>query len=406
MYNGILVLDQARRRQSNALVHGVTWNCAAEFEAGPERPISFVEDVSYLILNSNSLYSLKLQLEMKTILQHSILLYNSAQLSKPDFFALELWKSKLRVTLKHLDKIIELTCDEYVSDGHWHKVSLKITTTMLELTVDSSTKTIKLPRKHVVEFSEVFYFGGIELSKRTRAMAKGLTTADTSYKGCLRHITLLDHVKGLPDVLVSEGVLPGCVWQYPCLKKPCEEGVCVQQGLDSFECLCKNEDCSNTYINETNKVFSRGNLANDLELLSLEPLEVLEGQNVLITTTNLHVILDYPKYGIRDFGIKFNIIEPPRHGSLTIDVWPHEKNSFTLSDIARDKVHYIHDGSEFHRDQIGLELEFSAGESFILPAYLQGKFKFNLGVNVTPVNDPPLLQIPTTSVFRIAEVSC
>lgn len=404
MYNGIWVLDQARHRQGHAAVHGVTWNCAAEFEAKFDRPISFVEEGSFIALTSSSLYSFKLQVELKTLSQHSVVIYNAGQLAKPDLFALEIWNGMVRVTLKHLNKVIDITSEEHVADGHWHKISLRITTTLLELKVNSSLMSVKLPRGHVVEFSEVFYIGGIELSKRSRAMTKGLKTADSSFKGCLKHMVVADKPKGLPDVHISEGILPGCVWQYPCLKEPCTEGVCVQQGLDSYECQCRRDNCTSPNFTEGYKVFSRGNLANDLELLALESLQVIEGQNVLVTTTNLHVILDYPKYGIKDFGIKFYVVEIPAHGSITIDVWPHEKNSFTLADVARDKVHYVHDGSETTRDQIVLELEFSSSDTFILPAYLQGRYRFSLLVNVAPVNDPPMLQIPTTAVLRVAQV--
>lgn len=402
MYNGLWVLEQARHRQSHALVYGVTWNCAAEFEAKANKSISFVEDGAFIALTSSSLYSLKLQMELRTTSLHCVLIYNAGSPAKPDLFALELWNGKVRVTLKHSNKIIDLVGDDFVADGHWHKVFLRITTTLLELKINSSQKNVKLPRGHVVEFSQVFYIGGIELSKRSRAMTKGLKTADSSFKGCLRHMIVGDQPKGLPDVHVSEGILPGCVWQYPCLKDPCKEGLCVQQGLDAYQCRCHKQDNCTIY-NFPDKVFSRGTLANDLQLLTLEPLKVLEGQNVLITTANLHIILDYPKYGIKDFGIKFYIVEAPTHGSINIEVWPHEKNTFTLADIARDKIHYVHDGSETTFDQIMLELELSTSDSFILPAYLQGRFQFSLAVNITPVNDPPTLHIPTTSVFRIAQ---
>lgn len=409
MYNGIWVLDQARNRHSNAVVHGVTWNCAAEFEAKSNRSISFVEDDSFIALTSSSLYSLKLSMEVRTLQKQAVVIYNAGQLSKPDLFALELVNGKVKVTLKHSNKIIDLQSEEDVANGHWHKIYVKITTTLLEIKINSSQKSVKLPLGHVFEFSEVFYIGGIEASKRSRAMTKGLKTADVSFKGCIRHMVVDDSPKGLPDVHISEGILPGCVWQYPCLKDPCKQGICIQKGLDSYECACQtNANCTvgQTKTNkiEDGKVISRLNLANDLELLALEALQVFEGQNVLVTTTNLHVILDYPKYGIKDTGIKFYLVENPSHGSVTIDTWPHEKNTFTLSEISRDKVHYIHDGSESTLDQLNLELEFSTSDAFTLPAYLQGRFKFSLIVNVVPVNDPPVLQIPSTAVLRVPQV--
>lgn len=43
---------------------------------------------------------------------------------------------------------------------------------------------------------------------------------------------------------------------------------------------------------------------------------------------------------------------------------------------------------------------------YILPSYLQGRLRFSLNVNVTPVNDPPVLEIPSAKVLRLAQVSC
>lgn len=51
-----------------------------------------------------------------------------------------------------------------------------------------------------------------------------------------------------------------------------------------------------------------------LEILSLNPVQVLEGENILVTTDNVNVILDYAKYGIRDSGVAFYVTQPPHHG--------------------------------------------------------------------------------------------
>lgn len=70
----------------------------------------------------------------------------------------------------------------------------------------------------------------------------------------------------------------------------------------------------------------------------------MEGENVLITTDNINVILDYAKYGIRDSGVAFYIIQPPKHGSITvgsndIGTMNVDTNSvFSLLDLANDKV--------------------------------------------------------------------
>ncbi len=59
----------------------------------------------------------------------------------------------------------------------------------------------------------------------------------------------------------------------------------------------------------------------------------------MITTHHLHVIVDYAKYGIRESGVLFHVVEPPEHGSLDVSVWlTNQDNIFTLLDLNTDKV--------------------------------------------------------------------
>jgi len=52
-YNGVNVLAKARERIGSVDVHGVTWSCAEEFDAGPERDVSFVEEGAFIALPNN-----------------------------------------------------------------------------------------------------------------------------------------------------------------------------------------------------------------------------------------------------------------------------------------------------------------------------------------------------------------
>ncbi|KAJ8970004.1 hypothetical protein NQ314_001433 [Rhamnusium bicolor] len=388
-----MVLEQARHRQSQSTVQGITWNCAAEFEATVDHPISFVEDDAYMF-------------EVRTITRDGILFYNPGYKLMPDFFLIELNNYSIRIVIKNGEKILKLASKNMkVSDGEWHKIFFRLTPTIIELSVDEKITSEKNIHGHLFQLSDSSYLGGLEINKRFRATQKGCSkSCDSSFKGCIRHLFIFDMKRGLPDAHITEGLLPGCMWQYPCLQNPCNDnGICIQQGLDSFQCQCQEELCVNVNYTERYKVFSKSSLATELELLSVEPLEVLEGQSEIITTKNLHMILDYQKYGIKDAGINFFIIEGPEHGSITIDIWPHEKNSFSLYDVARDKVHYVHDGSEHSHDSMVLEVVFSTADTFTLPVYLQGKFRFSLSANIIPTNDPPVLDISDSTVLRTVQ---
>lgn len=49
-------------------------------------------------------------------------------------------------------------------------------------------------------------------------------------------------------------------------------------------------------------------------------------------------------------------------------------------------------------------MELSPESGFLLPGYLQGRHRFVLHVNVTPVNDPPNLELGMGKVLRLAQV--
>lgn len=71
-YNDIAVLESARQRQSHAIVEAITWNCAAEFEASLDHPISFVEDDAFLVIPQKIKFKdFSLKLEVKTIVSIS-----------------------------------------------------------------------------------------------------------------------------------------------------------------------------------------------------------------------------------------------------------------------------------------------------------------------------------------------
>lgn len=140
----------------------------------------------------------------------------------------------------------------------------------------------------------------------------------------------------------------------------------MPRGVDSFLCLCDQDICTkpefpvsymvrisnsltpnllNVLIEHQlnsplfTKVYSR---TEELELVELNALAIEEGDNTIITTLNINVVLDYPKYGIRDAGILFSTIPNllPKYGRLVLELW--EKSgalqTFTLLDLATDKV--------------------------------------------------------------------
>ncbi|VVC93817.1 unnamed protein product [Leptidea sinapis] len=271
-----------------------------------------------------------------------------------------------------------------------------------------------------LDLSDTFYLGGIENNKRQRAFAKGVKAADSSIMGCIKPIEVDDKIFGLPNAVVTCGVTPKCVWWYPChssVSPPCQpKATCEQHGVDHFTCKCDSDLCINPDYAEKYKVFSKS--SSELELVALYPLTVQEGGVSVITTQNIDVILDHHKYGVRPSGVLLHVAKKPQYGRIAVDLTSlrispqytnyvdgeKSKQFFTLMDLSRDKVRYVHDGSENHQDAIVLEMELIPETKFTLPSYLQGRNTFVLHVNVTPVNDPPVLNLMSGKVLRLTQM--
>jgi chondroitin sulfate proteoglycan 4 len=87
------------------------------------------------------------------------------------------------------------------------------------------------------------------------------------------------------------------------------------------------------------QIYSNATLPVNLEILSLSPLLVSEGQHVLITADNIAMVLDIAKYGVDETGVVFTLVTSPVYGTLALDLLMSRKDhSFTLQDINQDKV--------------------------------------------------------------------
>ncbi|XP_011053111.1 PREDICTED: chondroitin sulfate proteoglycan 4 [Acromyrmex echinatior] len=409
IYNGAKVIEYARSRKGQSEATAVTWGCSPEFDATRSTEVSFVEDGAFVAIprpipRSGSRW----EFEMKTGADSGLLLYNTGQSSYADYLGIELFEGKIRLLMNKGNGPTELTHGTLVADGKWHSVIVDFNPSGLGIAVDRHEKTMALPSggNRFLDLADTLYIGGTELNKRARALGKGLRSGDVSYKGCIRNMVLDNKDLSLPDVKVSQGIVVSCVWGYPCIEAdPCVSGAsCMQLGVNSFRCNCDQSLCIKPNYGEDYKMYSNTTLPVNLEILSLSPILVSEGENVLVTNENIAMVLDIAKYGLEETDVSFTLVTPPTYGTLALDLLTSRNDhSFTLQDINQDKIQYMHDGSETTEDNMILELTLVAETGYTLPGYLQGRLRFPLHVNVTPVNDPPLLEIPTAKVLRLAQ---
>lgn len=112
-----------------------------------------------------------------------------------------------------------------MNDGGWHEVKAQFNPSYLEVTVDGRKKSHRpeLRDNRHIDLSGLLYFGGIEATKRSRAVSQGVTAAQAApvgelggLRGCLSHLELDGRRIGLPEVLETNSIQAGCQWQYPC----------------------------------------------------------------------------------------------------------------------------------------------------------------------------------------------
>lgn len=111
-------------------------------------------------------------------------------------------------------------------------------------------------------------------------------------------------------------------------------------------------------------------------------------------------------------GVVFNIVQPPKHGKVVVMPFGAEETTnstqhskfFSLIDLSTDKIKYTHNGLEQLSDHITIDLQLiSANNRESLPDFLLGRHRFVLHANITPVNDAPVLTIPSNRIFRLTQ---
>lgn len=282
----------------------------------------------------------------------------------------------------------------------------------MQLVVDETIHSAMFASKSssVLEISEEYFIGGLSSHRQRRATQKGLKTQ--SFSGCIRNLMIDKHSVGFPHMKITHAVEVDCVWKYPCLEKdPCiSSGTCQQYEHDDFICYCEQAYCIKADYDEHYKIFTRSDLPQEVELLSINPLQLLEGDSVFLSTSAIDVLIDYAKLGIMEAGVVFNIASHPKHGKIIISSEGSGSGNnsisskvFSLIELSTDKVKYIHNGDEQSNDHMTIDFQLITANRDALPEFLLGKHRFVLHANITPVNDAPVLRLNPNKVLRLTQ---
>lgn len=355
------------------------------------------------------------------------MLYNSG----PDFVGLEVVDSKARLLVGKGSNVVELIGKPDVADGQWHNVSINFSPQTVLLTIDTHIQHAHFANgsSEIIELGEEYSVGGIGVHLRRRALGRKLKAVNHSLLGCVRNLTVDRQPVGFPHFKITSGIAVGCAWQYPCLagRSPCiASGECLQFGVKDFNCRCEQSFCVRADFAEQYKIFTRSDLLSELELVAVTPLQVLEGHAQFLTIAQIDVLLNYAKFDIAENGVVFSVTQPPKYGRIiktsgsasafaltaneseVVDVKnvtiQQQQRFFSLVDLSTDKIRYVHFGNEQFTDHVTVDMQLMVGSHDTeLPNYLQRKHRFVLHVNVTPVNDAPVLIIAANRMLRLTQ---
>lgn len=126
---------------------------------------------------------------------------------------------------------------------------------MVEIVISTSFFSTQ-PQFPFLRLWVLLILGGMELNKRARALGQGIKAADLSLKGCFRNMSFDGKRTGLQDARTTQGLLPECVWNFPCVQQPCVAGSeCRQVGVEWFQCDCgQRQECIKPEFAEKYKV--------------------------------------------------------------------------------------------------------------------------------------------------------
>ncbi|XP_030384249.1 chondroitin sulfate proteoglycan 4 [Scaptodrosophila lebanonensis] len=406
-YNNINIIKRAKERTSHTASTGVAWSCSNEFDGTLQDSISFLNNDSFaLMLKESHAAGETLTLQFRTMAESGIIYFNGGY----DFVLLEIENQHLKFTFNKAGSLVQFMTNESVSDGKWHRIHLRYDAAMAELMLDDAADpyhgTHANDTKAHINLEKSIFFGGVQEQMRRRLINKGLRINELSFKGCMRGLQVNSLPLGFGEMKISRHLALNCLWKYPCVEySPClKSGVCSQYGVDEFICYCDQSYCIKADFQGPFKIFTE--TSPEVELLYITPMQLIEGGTAFLSPHFIDILLDTRRYpSLNENSIAFHVVQQPKYGQLL--QYSAEKTNFVpcrtfnLADLATDKLKYVHNGMENFNDHATLDMQIYGDAQ--VPENLLGKHRFLLHANITPVNDPPQLQLHSHKILRVIE---
>uniref|UniRef100_A0A3B4XHD2 Contactin-associated protein-like 5 n=1 Tax=Seriola lalandi dorsalis TaxID=1841481 RepID=A0A3B4XHD2_SERLL len=241
-YNGINIIDLAKRRKPQIYTGNVTFSCS-----WPHLPAcTFLSSSSSFLLlpaaaPSGLMAGFSVCFQFRTWNSEGLLL--SVQLSRESWrLDLQISSSQLLLTLHSSgQQRSEASAGYRVNDGLWHSVNLDTRGLQITLILDSEPATT-IEKWEQLEAIGNFYFGGCPPA--------GCPNLTLAFQGCIRLISIngqqvnLNHVQQRLLGNYNGLQFDTCNIRDRCLPNLCEHGGQCGQSWSSFSCDCSGTDYS------------------------------------------------------------------------------------------------------------------------------------------------------------------
>ncbi|XP_034566115.1 chondroitin sulfate proteoglycan 4-like [Notolabrus celidotus] len=416
VFNEHNLLSSLRPYSGYKTVHEVSLGCSAQFSATVEDSVSLFSSKAFISLppwevQQEGLFECELHPSARE--EDGMVLFSSG--NKGGFAALEVRDGHLLATLGNENgSKTELRSPKAVYSNHtWYPIKLHLLPHRIQLKVGEELVQASLSLElQVIPLKGPLFLGGLNKEAHLEARRAGLVSdvpgrklgGGVSFKGCLRNIRLNTKKTGLPNAAITKDITVGCmIAQTP-------DAVTTTSPSDHHEI-----DVTTTQPTTTNK--------KNPNFLLLRRLEVVEGGRAPLEPKHMRVNLDFQKLGIHPAQLMFRIEGQPAHGQLRLDLSPDSDwilgeaqeertitrgveeldQTFSMLDLWQGRVMYVHSGTEEQHDFFMFSV-FSNNKKK-LPVFLKGNRLHRFDINISPVNDAPVLSLPEGNLITVLEKS-
>uniref|UniRef100_A0A3P8XR24 EGF-like domain-containing protein n=2 Tax=Esox lucius TaxID=8010 RepID=A0A3P8XR24_ESOLU len=204
-----------------------------------------------------------ISLELATLQNNSLLLYNPADQGSDEYLALEIVKGKIRLSYNLGSGDVHLQTEKQVADGRFHSIAARrignIGFLQLDHCIEEATgfcfsQSEGISSERTLDAgSNNLSFGGVRSMESILLRPGQVQTHD--FVGCVRNIKINGVPLGPAKALVAYNILERCprAAVSPCLSGPCLNGGLCQDQWSHYICQCTHNYTGTTCDTETSK---------------------------------------------------------------------------------------------------------------------------------------------------------